>query len=553
MRTTVKKIGQVLDKAERKRFNTLIAAEIFISLADIFSLVALLWIIQFYIHPGPGASFLPAWMTEKGSVWLIGLFVLFFTAKNLFAYRITKAHYRFVAGVAARITRNNLLYYQQDSFDQFVHTDSSVQVHKIYFQPVEFCQYILSAVQQIIVQSVLVLLTAVSIIFFNAKLFILLLAVLIPPALLVFGFIRKRLTRIKKDLRQSNERSFQHLQDALKGYVEGHIYGRNEFFRDRFTQQHNQFSQQLFSSISIQQLPSRLIEVFAVLGLFVLVAAANWSGNYGPVDVITIGAFMAAAYKIIPGMVKIINLSGQLQAYKPTLDDLVKRNTGEYQGSVVAPTIDKIEFRNVSFRYKNQLLVNRLSFVINKGDLAAISGDSGAGKTTMINLLLGFLEPEQGQILINDLPLDQEQRKRYWPSLAYVRQQPFFIHDSVQKNILLADEEPDAQRLKGAISFSGLEEFLHQFPQKTDKIITENGKNISGGQQQRVMLARAIYRDAGLLILDESFSELDKTSVRTMIQKLQQLAGTGKTVILITHDKESLSFCNKIIPLGEKQ
>ena len=178
-----------------------------------------------------------------------------------------------------------------------------------------------------------------------------------------------------------------------------------------------------------------------------------------------------------------------------------------------------------------------------------ISGKSGIGKTTLLNLLLGFLEPSAGEIFINGSPVSSDQLRQYWPQIAYVRQEPFFIHDTILRNITLEESGAASEQLTQALSFSGLNDMLNEFPEGAEKIITENGKNISGGQKQRITLARAIYKNANLLLLDEPFNELDEASAISVLQRLSALAREGKMIVLITHDQKSLSFCNKILSL----
>ncbi len=155
------------------------------------------------------------------------------------------------------------------------------------------------------------------------------------------------------------------------------------------------------------------------------------------------------------------------------------------------------------------------------------------------------------KILINDSSISSEEIKNYWPQISYVRQQPFFIHDSILRNITLQEENYDHERLKMALINSGLQDFISQSPEGLDKMITENGKNISGGQQQRISIARALYKNADIILLDEPFNELDETSAVLLAQHFKDLVAAGKTVIMITHDSKSLSFCNKIISLDE--
>jgi ABC-type bacteriocin/lantibiotic exporter with double-glycine peptidase domain len=440
--------------------------------------------------------------------------------------------------------------YQTSSFEEFVNVDSSVHLRNIGYQPFDFCLYMLSGVQQIITQSALILITILAIILFNAKLFLLLLLILLPPVIAVFYFIKKRLTKARLGIKESNQKSFQYLLDALKGYVEGNIYNRNDFFLKRFVEQRKKFSHHLFESISLQMLPGRLIETFAVMGLFLLIVIAQLSKSVDSNALITIGAFMAAAYKIIPGIVKIINTVSQIKSHEISMDDILKpKLTGLKQEN--NQSITSLEFSNVSFRYNGEPVLANLSFSIKPGDFVGIEGRSGKGKTTIMNLMLGFLLPDCGTVLINDFPAMKNEAKDYWPSISYVRQQAFFIHDTILKNITLEEGLVEKEKLQYALEVSGLKDLVDSSTYGIHRIITENGKNISGGQQQRIALARALYKEADLILLDEPFNELDKTSELLLLQHFKQLADRGKMVVMITHNKMALGFCNKIVSLDE--
>jgi ABC-type bacteriocin/lantibiotic exporter with double-glycine peptidase domain len=168
-------------------------------------------------------------------------------------------------------------------------------------------------------------------------------------------------------------------------------------------------------------------------------------------------------------------------------------------------------------------------------------------------LLLGFLKPSQGSILVNGIYTGNEERQQFWKNIAYVKQQPLLIHDSSLKNITLNESDVDFQKMEEVIRVAGLKELIDNYAEGYNKIITENGRNLSGGQRQRIAIARALYKESDLIILDEPFSELDWLSEERLLNHFSELANAGKMIILITHDKESLSFCNKIISLDEKQ
>ncbi|MEP7236601.1 MAG: ABC transporter ATP-binding protein [Ferruginibacter sp.] len=551
MKKILKNILEILNKKEKKQFFSLMLLDIIVSIFDILFLAFLLLLIQFYIQPGVTSklSFLPAWLTNRNSVWLIAIFLLLFSIKNLCGFVIARANFSFINTVAIRISRDNLINYQQAAFSEFVHTDSSIHIRNICYRPFEFSQYLLSGFQQIMTQVALMLITIIAIILFNAKIFLLLLILLLPPVIIVFWFIKKRIAAEKQQIQENNELSFKYVLDALKGYVESNIYNRNNFFLNRFISARQKFSKSLFNSLALQSLPGRIIEIFAVLGLFILIVIANWTGNNNNAMLITIGAFMAAAYKIIPGIVKVINVSGQMKAYELSLQDVEqsKKITMAVPGENSAPELRSVELKNISFMYGEQPVLQHFSMVITKGDFIGISGESGKGKTTLLNLLLGFLPVAGGEIYFNETEITSEGIKKYWPRIAYVRQQSFFIHDTLLRNITLEEDHHKNDELRSAMHISGLEKLVTKFPEGLEKIITENGKNISGGQQQRISIARALYKNADLILLDEPFNELDEDATESLLQHFKELAATGKSVVMITHDKKSLSYCNKII------
>jgi len=152
-------------------------------------------------------------------------------------------------------------------------------------------------------------------------------------------------------------------------------------------------------------------------------------------------------------------------------------------------------------------------------------------------------------MIINGKPMQHDEAKAHWPAIAYVRQQGFFIHDTLIRNITMEEITYDEERLRNAIAVSGLDKVLAKFPEGAGKVITENGRNISGGQQQRIAIARALYKDASLILLDEPFNELDDEAVDALLQHFRQLAEGGKMILLVTHDKKTLSYCHKTIAL----
>jgi len=524
-------------------------------LLDIVFLGGLLLVVNFYASGKlPGHYTELSSISNKNPLLLISSFLILFSLKNWMGYLLSKREFSFFYDVASRLSKRNVLRYLRAGYSQFVNTDSSVYFRKISQQPIEFSNYILTNIQLIISQSILILFTITGILFYHPGLFLSLFLLLLPPVILLGWIIKKRLKHVRAGIKINSQLTIQHLQESLSGYVESTVYDKDRFFTDRYYRCQQQMNEHIATQQMLQSLPSRLIETFAVLGFFILIAINKLSSNVPAVSLLTIGVFMAAAYKIIPGVIKILNSTGQIKTYQFTLNDLTS------PASDPAPIVNdcgasapiySLQFENIHFQYQHHAVLNGLSFELAPGDFLGVSAPSGRGKTTIINLLLGFLEPDSGTITVNDKTTDAADRKLYRRNISYVKQQPFFIHDTILKNITLADDQYDEGKLEEVILFCGLAPLLDKYPEGLGKVIRENGKNISGGQRQRIMLARALYHDFDLLILDEPFGEMDDLSEKTILTGLQQLARQGKMILFITHNKASLSFCNKIFSMDE--
>jgi ABC-type bacteriocin/lantibiotic exporter with double-glycine peptidase domain len=531
-------IKTLLTTHEKNRLYRLILLDLVISVLDIAFLGLLLVVIGFYTNGAPGkvANLLPYGWFSKNSILLIALFLTLFCVKNLFGYFIMRWQHHFFYDVASRLSKRNILQYLKGDYDRFVHVDSSVHIRQIGQQPIEFSHYILNNVQQVISQSILIAFTIGAILIYQPRLFLLLLLLLMPPVILLAYFIRRRSKNVRQLTKSASEKSIQHLQESLSGFVESNIYDKTGFLADRYSH----YQQQLNDNIATQQtllgLPSRLVEIFAILGFFILVLINQWSHNGPVVELLTIGVFMAAAYKIIPGIIKILNSTGQIKTYEFTLTDLLAATVSVTSVktdvlNIVEP-ISAIRFHNIRYSYKDQQVLNGVNFEVCPGDFTGISAVSGKGKTTLINLLLGFLVPEAGYIYINGRRASVCKLQHYWKNIAYVKQQAYFIHDSIIKNITLSDEEYNAEKLDEVIVFCGLDTLIAGYKEGLNHIIRENGKNLSGGQRQRIALARALYHDFDVLILDEPFGEMDQAPKRAYLVSCNSWTALGRSFFL---------------------
>ena len=178
----------------------------------------------------------------------------------------------------------------------------------------------------------------------------------------------------------------------------------------------------------------------------------------------------------------------------------------------------------IRFSYADTKVFTNLSFSINKNSFIGIRGDSGLGKTTLIDILLGFLTPHAGNMFVNEKKKTPNDLKKLWPQISYVKQTSFLLHDSILNNIILFDKDFDKQKLETILQVTGLKEWIDKLAEGINTEITESGKNISGGQKQRIAIARALYKDAPIIILDEPFNELDEDSEINLLKYFKSLS-----------------------------
>ena len=209
----------------------------------------------------------------------------------------------------------------------------------------------------------------------------------------------------------------------------------------------------------------------------------------------------------------------------------------------------EIEFDNVSFKYDKSKVLENISFKVKKGQMVAIVGASGSGKSTLVNLIPRFYENFTGKIIIDGFDVKDLPRSDLRSIIAVVSQESILFNSSIKENILLGDNSEDAdERLKKSISIANAQEFIDEFEEKLNYNVGDNGSNLSGGQKQRIAIARAVYSNCPILILDEATSSLDSKSEKLVQNAIDKLM-VDKTSIVIAHRLSTIQNADKIIVL----
>lgn len=534
----------VLTPRERRQYLVGLLGDAAVSAADVFFLALLFSLIGHYSGEGRSRLLPPGFALAPATAF--ALFTLAFVAKNLWAQWLTKRQFGFSYGVAARLAATGLEQYLGDSYANHVRANTAIVSRRIEQLTTEFCHHLLSGFRQAVTQAVLVVLALAALLLFRASLFLGLFLLLLPPVALAGWWMKRRLRAARASIRHLGNQSQRCLHEALQGYVETNLYGKKDFFTGRYRELKTAFNGHLARVQTLQSATGRTAESFALVGLCLLFVLLREGAG-----LLTLAAFAAAAYKILPGVVRVLNLLSQARTYAYTLGEMPLPAQAAQPAKAAAGRLESVTFTDVYFSYRQGPLLQGLDFRLERGDFVGLQGTSGRGKTTLINLLLGFLSPGAGTIRINDAETDARERQGWWPRIAYVKQTPFLLHDSVASNICFGEAAVNGEQLQKAVRAAGAEVPDEGFSAVLEKEVTEAGRNVSGGQRQRLALARALYREADLLILDEPFNELDEASEAGILQYCRQLAGEGRIVLLVTHNKNSFRHCNKMITLHD--
>jgi len=300
------------------------------------------------------------------------------------------------------------------------------------------------------------------------------------------------------------------------------------------------------------------MELLGVGGLASLVIIMVFQGKQLEEFIPILGVFTAAGFRILPSIQRILNAIQHLRFGLPTISTL----TEELKLSIPDFTMNKsqdIHFKDtlkldrISYTYPgiSKMVLNNISLEIRKGESIGLIGESGVGKSTLVDIILGLLSLDHGEVKIDGKNIQQSLRN--WQNkIGYVPQSIYLCDDTICKNVAfgLSDEEIDKSLLKEAIRSAQLEKFVKSLPSGLDTTVGERGVRISGGQRQRIGIARALYHNPEVLVLDEATSSLDINTEKGVIDAVNVLRG-NKTIIIVTHRLTTVEQCDRIYRLQE--
>ena len=465
---------------------------------------------------------------------------------------------KFAATQNHRISSLLMAKYLDQNYSFFIKSDVSNISRNILDESCVLSEGIILPYLQVIAKSLIVVTISILLMIVNYKLFIASILFLLIIYLLIYKNIKSLLERNGNERLQENNKRFKNTHDAFNSIKDVKFYNIEKHYIDLFSNAANKYSFLTAKSILFSHLPKYLIEIFAFGGIFSLVLYLIAIDNSLIGNLPLLSVFILAAYRLLPSLQQIFANLTTIRFNLPVLDLLDNIfHLPENHKPVITDNLKfekSIKFNNISFGYeKNKPIIDDISFTINKGDFIGVVGSTGAGKTTIVDLLLGLYVPNKGTIYIDDKRVDNL-NSNLKSLVGYVSQNISLVNDSIAKNIAfgIKEEEIDYSLVNKVIEVAQLSDLIKNLDKGVKSTIGDKGVKLSGGQRQRIGIARALYFKPKVLILDEATNELD-VHTEDMIFNHIKSKNLDITIMMITHRLTSLKLCSEVLLLNKSK
>ena len=375
---------------------------------------------------------------------------------------------------------------------------------------------------------------------------------------LVYVFtLKKKIFELGKERVELDSIIIREIEQGLGNYKEILIYNIKNIFLKKFSDVAAKYNKNMLYISVITQSTRVLLEQFGIFIITIVTFILLLKQNNLTDTIPLLGSYVYAFFRILPSINKIIlnfqaiiNAKHSISFLNNEIARLLKNRENDLSdvfSKINKPNLKKYLFiENLTYHNEKKIIFKNLNLLINKGEKIGIMGQSGSGKSTFLNLVMGLLKPQTGSIKYEGVDIAYMRKK-----IGYVSQNIYIMKDSLKNNITLrqGSENIDMSKLNSSISAAGLMNFINSLKEGLDTIITENAGNISGGELQRIIIARSLYFSKEILIFDEFTSSLDLKAEELILTEINKI---NKTMIIVSHKLSSLKYCDKIYELNNQ-
>lgn len=566
-------IKTLLDVLERNQIRKIWVLQILIIVMSILEVVGVLSIGQFmaiatdvnriktnkissYLYELSGANNSIEFINIAGAISIVilgtGSLISMITS-----WRLMRTGETIGAEISARLFK----YYMNQSWVYHSETNSSQLMKRLSFDCTRLTQNIIYPILQTNARLTLIALMGISIFLMSPIVTIISTLVFTISYTAIYAFVRKPLLKYSEDLSKLNFKKLKFITEGFSGIKDIIIHNKQDFFIKNYSEASTKSAIRQSNISIIGVVPRYAMEFIAfslIIGLMMYLVGSKENSDAIPL----ISIIALAGMKLLPAFQNIYTaqsqIRGSITSFNSIVEDLNEIKKLEINHSGIDSSThqeDEIKysssilFKNVIFYYPNKQkpALNSISLEFPANKTTALVGSSGSGKSTTIDLLLGLLRQNEGNIFVDDTLLTEKNLKDWRRNIGYVPQSIYLLDTSIAGNIAFAipENEVNEERLKKAAELAHLDEFVNKLPDKYNTTIGERGVQLSGGQRQRIGIARALYNDPSIIIFDEATSALDGITEKTIMNAIQELSGL-KTVIMVAHRLSTVRNCDKI-------
>jgi len=568
MISTLKKINFLITKRQRKGLVILTLLLFVGMILEVFGLGILIPALSIILEPEMVEktpliysirNYFSEFSNQNFIFLFLGTIVIVYFVKSLFIIFLTFKQNRFLTNITAYTSNNLFSIYLSQPYKFHLNRNASELIKNIQIEINHYYIFLLSLITILIEGGFIfsVLLTLIYIEPFGA-IFIGLFYGLLSVIFLQFT---KRKLKAWGSLREDFDGQASKIAlEGLGGIKDLLILGKATSFMEDFSNKNYLKARLNANQATVSQMPRFYLELISVVGLVSFIMVLLFQGKETTSLISILGVFVAATFRMIPSLNRVIAAIQTMKFFSPALDIIYKEINSYTQVKTFENSLEnfkfksEIEFRKVNFSFSEKSVVlKNINLKINKGQTIGIIGESGSGKSTLVDVLIGLHKPTSGEIFIDgkkDFQLKQSWRNK----IGYVSQSIYLTDDTIKKNIAfgVSEDKIDIARINQLIKDVQLDEFIKTLELEIDTKVGERGVQLSGGQRQRIGIARALYNQPEILVLDEATSALDSETEKEVMESINNLKGK-KTIIMIAHRISTLIKADIIYEVKNNQ
>ena len=496
---------------------------------------------------------------EEAIIYVFVLLIVIYSIKSAYLIAFSWWQTKYIYEIQTNISSQLLNAYLDRDFEFYLNIPSAEAIRNIATESAELINKFMLPVMLLSSEALVTILISAFLFYFYPLQTFTLILVMIFFVIFIYKPIKKNISVLGAQRQEFEALKIGSLQDIFSCIKEIKLLNKKEYFKNQFFMQQTKVSDANRGFEFLQQIPKILLEIFAILAITIAMFLVFLLDESPEKVIMMLAVFIAATVRLLPSFNRMMNSWNAIK-YSDVVLRLIKNELIE--NKLIQPTnlVDKkiifnekncIQIVNLCFAYKNTItpVINHLNLTIAKGESIGIIGESGSGKSTFLNLLLGLLEPTSGQIIING-NLISSYGDILNNKIGYVSQHINLINSTIKNNIALGvcDEEISPERINRCIEVSQLYHLVDSYSKGVETMVGEAGARLSGGQRQRIGIARAMYNDPEVLIFDEATSALDEETEKNFMRSIEEFRRL-KTLIIISHKASTLRGCDRVFAL----